>query len=124
MLVYRCEMCSRVSTFFSVPIALYCRWCGGTLILHDEEDDPSRASDKNVFDSTEDATRDNDFALIKKSRDEAFEYLMAQLDRLASKMGVIEDPRALRWLRILGEHPRLLILGAQGMGNYVKFLLM
>ncbi len=117
MLVYRCEMCSRVSTFFSVPIALYCRWCGGTLILHDEEDDPSRASDKNVFDSTEDATQDNDFALIKKSRDEAFEYLMAQLDRLVSKMGVIEDPRALRWLRILCEHPRLLILGAQGMGK-------
>lgn len=117
MLVYRCEMCNKVSTFFSVPTALYCKWCGGTLILHDKEDDPSGASTKNVFDSTENATEDSNFALIEKERDEAFENLMTLLHKLALKMGVIEDPRALRWLRVLCEHPRILILGAQGTGK-------
>ncbi len=128
MLVYRCEMCSRVSTFFSVPIALYCRWCGGTLILHDKENDPNRASDKNVFDSTEDATQGYDPAPSEESLEETFKLstatirsVRAKIERLmslwGSERGVIEDPRVLRWLRILCEHPRILILGAQGMGK-------
>jgi len=124
MLIYRCDMCHKVSTFSSVPMALYCRWCGGTLILHDKEDDPSRASTKNVFDLTEDATQDYDLALSEKESEESFENFLAtirsvgaKLDSLAWKRDIIVDPRALRWLRVLCEHPRILILGAQGMGK-------
>lgn len=124
MLIYRCDMCDRVLTFLSVPTALYCEWCGGTLILHDEGNDPNRASTKNVFDLTEDATQDYDLAHSEKRLNEAHEDFMAtirsvgaKLDRLALKRGIVVDPRALRWLRVLCEHPRLLILGAQGMGK-------
>ena len=124
MLVYRCDMCNRISTFLSVPTALYCKWCGGRLILHDKENDPNGASTKNVFDLTEDATQDYNFAFIKKRWNEAHEDFMAtirsvgaKLDRLALKRGIVVDPRALRWLRVLCEHPRVLILGAQGTGK-------
>ncbi len=128
MLIYRCEMCNRVLTFLSVPTFLYCRWCGGTLIFHDKEDDPNRALPKNVFDLTEDATQDYDPALSEQSLEETFERsratirsVRAKIERLislwGSKRGIIEDPRALRWLRVLCERPRILILGAQGTGK-------
>lgn len=124
MLIYRCDTCHRVSTFVSVPIALSCRWCGGRLISHDKEDDSNRASTKNVFDLTEDATQGYNLAHSEKRRGDAFEDLAAKMESVAAKLeklawqrGIIEDPRALRWLRVLCEHPRILILGAQGTGK-------
>ncbi len=136
MLIYKCDTCHWVSTFVSVPVALSCRWCGGRLIPHDKEDDSNRTSTKNVFDLTEDATRereanqgclrdqgtqDYDLAHSKKSLDEFWEGVIAKMDKLVllwrSKRSISEDPKALRWLRVLCEHPRILILGAQGTGK-------
>ena len=57
----------------------------------------------------------------EKSTEASREFIRDRLNRVLNSLGskgdVADDPTALKWLKILSDHPRILILGAQGTGK-------